>query len=151
MKATIRRIEIFGLARDAHRESPHRRVVAIIRDVLNNRKAWPTVDTVDKRVVIAPVNWIKQFVEAVLASGNIGCNRDEGLTSGSALDDAKVAIVYQLHMVATLDGIDEGKGRRIRSEIVDESLDGAAITFDINQHASRGIANLASQSSPFSK
>jgi hypothetical protein len=54
-------------------------------------------------------------------------------------------------MVATLDGIDEGKGRRIRSEIVDESLDGAAITFDINQHASRGIADLASQSSPFGK
>jgi hypothetical protein len=54
-------------------------------------------------------------------------------------------------MVAILDRIDKGKGWRVRSEVIDKALNGAAIAFNINLHASCGIADLAFQGAPFGK
>src|SRR6266480_5676730 len=71
MKAPVQRILILTLAFPTHREYTHRRLIAIIRHILDNRKARSTIRAVDKWIVEAPVSWIEEFMQAVVACSSL--------------------------------------------------------------------------------
>ena len=54
-----------------HLELSHSRIVSIIRYILNNGEAWPTVGAVDERIQVTTVVGIEQLPEAISACGDI--------------------------------------------------------------------------------
>src|SRR6266704_1002398 len=83
MKAPVQRILILTLAFPTHREHTHRRLFAIIRHILDNRKARSAIRAVDKGIVEVPVSWIEEFKQAVVTSSSI--RRDERFALGTSL------------------------------------------------------------------
>ena len=77
MKAAVERVFVFGSAIFAHREFPHGRLRAVIRDVFDDRKARPAVRAVYERVAVAAVARVKQLSEAFVACGDVGWDGGE--------------------------------------------------------------------------
>ncbi len=61
MEAPIEWILVLRLAGRAHWEDAHGRLITIIRDILNDRKARTTIGAVDERIAVAPIPGIEEF------------------------------------------------------------------------------------------
>ncbi len=61
MKAPIEWILVLRLAGRTYWEDAHGRLITIIRDILNDRKARTTIGAVDERIAAAPIHGIEEF------------------------------------------------------------------------------------------
>ena len=74
MKPSVSWVIVFFLAEAAERKLAHSCVFAVVRQVLDDRKAWTAIGTGDKEVFVTGVFWVAQFCEAFVADGNVRWN-----------------------------------------------------------------------------
>ena len=86
-KRAVERLVILALAPRAHREFLHRRVLAIVGELLDDRKPRPAVRAVDKRVAVSPIVGVHKLAGAILARCQIGRN-ERGLLHGAGVRKA---------------------------------------------------------------
>ena len=89
MKPAVRRIIVLLPAGRAHRESPHGRVRAIVREAFDDRVARPAMCAVDERVPETAIRGIPQFTEAIIAESDIGKDQHGLWTTVVARTDFK--------------------------------------------------------------
>ena len=148
VKAAVARIFILGAARCAHRKVAHRGQRTVVRHAFDDGEARPAVGAVDERITVATVARVEQFAETVAAGGDVRRDGDEPRAVRVTLDDAKVAEVGGVQVVAAFDGLDGRERRRIQFDLVDEAFDRARLALDIDQHARRVVADLPAQCAP---
>ena len=87
VEAAVARVLVLPPAGRAQREAPHRRPLAVVGQVLDDREPGPAVGAVGERVVVAAVAGVEQLATAVVAGGDV--RRDElvGAGVGLALED----------------------------------------------------------------
>ena len=78
MKPPVQRIVVFRLTLGAHRETSHRGVWPVIRDVAHNRESGSAVGAVDEGIPVSPVASIEHFAEAIGTDRHV--RRYQGLT-----------------------------------------------------------------------
>ncbi len=61
VEAAVRRVRVLGGAVGAQRERPHRRPGAVVRQLLDDRRARPAVRAVRERVAVAPVGRVGEL------------------------------------------------------------------------------------------
>jgi hypothetical protein len=95
MEATVKRVLEFLLTGEAHGKDVHRRLVTIVRHVLNNGETWAAVGTVDEWIPIAPIGRSKEFMQTIVARSSV--RRDQGSTfwSGLAVENDKGSLMPQ--------------------------------------------------------
>ena len=71
VEAAVRGIAVFGLTVRAEGERPHRRLGAVVRQLLDDRCPRPAVRAVRKRVAVASVGRVPQLGQAVVAGGDV--------------------------------------------------------------------------------
>jgi hypothetical protein len=71
MKAPVERIMIFMLTGLAQWEYAHGRLRTVVGDILNDRKTRSAIGTIDKRVIIAAIGRIEEFMQTIIAGGDI--------------------------------------------------------------------------------
>ena len=103
MEAPIPRVVIFRLTGGTHGKVRHGGLVAIIRDILDNRITRPAVGTVDKGIAVASVDGVQELGQAIRAGANIGGNQRGTRLLSLALDDAKTVqrsegLLHHLHL-----------------------------------------------------
>src|SRR5262249_46606701 len=72
VKSAVVGVFVFGAARGAHRKLTHRRLGAVIRRVLDDRKSRPATDAVDERIAKAPVARIEKLPQTIGANADVG-------------------------------------------------------------------------------
>ena len=71
MEAAVGGIAVFGRAERVERPGLHRCVRTIVGKLLDDGVAWAAVRAVDIRIVIAPICWIKEFLDTCVANREI--------------------------------------------------------------------------------
>src|SRR5258705_10010432 len=107
MKPTIERVLILSTTCCAHHKISHRGVLPVVRTVFNNCEARPAIRAVYKRISMAAIVLVEQFLQAVAASRDVRRNWQEFLSFRRALKDKKVGVVHRVQIVATFDRLDE--------------------------------------------
>ena len=106
MKAAVGWVLVLGAACFAHREFPHRRLVAVIRHIFDDCEARAAVRAVDEGIAIAAILRVKQLFEAIITGRNVRRDRDELLAGSVALDDAEVVVVCRRQVIKAFDRFD---------------------------------------------
>ena len=82
VKTSIQRILVFTLAGGAHHKISHRGVGTVVRQGLDEGKAWTAVRTVGERIEITPVRRVKDVVQAIRTGGHIWENKRSLVSHG---------------------------------------------------------------------
>jgi hypothetical protein len=72
VEAAVEWICVLALARRAHGKNAHSRLIPVVRHILNNGKAWPTIRAVNERILVASVGVIEEFSQAFITGGSVG-------------------------------------------------------------------------------
>jgi hypothetical protein len=111
VKASIRDISILSCARRAKVKTPHRRPLAIIRDVLNDREPGSAVRAVGERVAVASIVAVAHLMQAIVARTQIRAHQCGFVARLRALADPKPRFSRGLEHAA-IDPLNHGNGRR---------------------------------------
>lgn len=94
MKSSVEGVVILFLTLGAHGETAHACALAVVGDGACNAVAWATVGAVGKGVEIAPVCFIKNIVQALVACRHIRADEDVMPCMGGALVDGEVCFSF---------------------------------------------------------
>ena len=72
MKAPVGWVSVLFLAEAAHGELAHGGVFSVVGELFDDGEAWSAVSAGDKEVVMAWVVWVAEFLEALVADGDVG-------------------------------------------------------------------------------
>src|SRR5262245_2932600 len=106
MKASIKWILVFVTTRFTHLKRTHRRVRAVVWNILDNREARSAVGAVNEWIPITTIPRIEQLAQTIITGGDVRRNRSKLLARGIAFEDLKVGIIEWDEIFKTLDRLD---------------------------------------------
>ena len=137
VKPPVQRVFVLPPAVGAHPEGGHGRLLAVVRDVADDRVARAAVRAVGEGVEEPAVLRIEDVVEAVVTRGQVRWNGDVPLLGRLAGDDGELARVLERdrlpRQLADLRG-----GRASRAEVGHEGIDRFVTAERVDDHA-RGV------------
>src|SRR3990172_1855349 len=131
---------IFRSAIIAKRETSHRCVGSVVRNVFDNRKAWSAVGAVDERVKKTPIRRVQELSETIGANRDIWGNGLEGVLDGSRVNDFKSGKPIRRSR-ADLAGVDPGERRCFAFQCGVKLLDKFRWTVDLDIDAGGGVSH----------
>ena len=141
MESPVERLVILALAPRAHREFLHRRVLAIVGELLDDRKPRPAVRAVDKRVAVSPIVGVHKLAGAILARCQIGRN-ERGLLHGSSIRKPYLEGIEALERYfLERQLVDLRSGGRVFRKLDHELVEQLALALCVDEHAVGRIEN----------
>jgi hypothetical protein len=140
VKAAIQRIVVFAPALRAHRERRHRRFVAVVRNVADDRVARAAVRAVREGIAEAAVVRIEDLGEAIGAGREIGRDGDLAFPRALAVRNREVGARFVGNRFP-LDLAHARGGRSRFAETAREGLDRLVTAEGIDDHAGRVVAH----------
>jgi hypothetical protein len=101
---------ILPLAVGTHREDCHRCPLTVVRDINDDGETGTAVCAVQKRVSVASVIGVKEFAKAVIASSDIGRDKNDPFRIVMALNDFKLSVAVWRDFLPR-DVVNDSKGR----------------------------------------
>ena len=141
MISSVFYIVILRIAGRAHREITHRCFGPVIRNILNNRKPWPAVGAVYKRISISPVSRGKHFPQAVIADTDIGRNQRVAKCLPLTGPDFKILKPTAFKAVFRFYILNNGQPRRSGRNFRDKTFQNFPLSIQLKFHAGGRIFN----------
>src|ERR1700730_4121384 len=143
VKTAVARILIFCVAVVVQTPILHRSVGSVVRQTNDNRIARTAVGAVDVGIPIAPVSWVKKFLQASIADREVRRNANCRPLPPLALTDSELIQAYR-GRAADFDLCDASRCGRLCFQVLNKSLQLWLGAFQINlnpllaaQHPSR--------------
>ena len=110
MVTAISKLCIFTFAEVAHRKVNHRRVVAVIRNAVDNRVSRPAYHAADERVLVSRIAFIVKFLETVRAYRQIRRNHCRFIVAVITLQNRK-SVKLTVFFISDFNMYDFGRHR----------------------------------------
>ena len=145
VKATAVRIRVFRCAGGTHREVPHRRSHAIIRQSFNYAITGAATCTAGERIKITAIGRIQHLREAALARCEICQHERAAITRYGAWRNNKAVLAAWGERCQTLP-IDRCVWRQCHAEMVEEPIKRRGGAFDLDRSTIARVADEAAES-----
>lgn len=150
MMPPVAGVMVFAAAGFTHRERGHSSSLAIIGQSLNNGVAWAAIGTVRKRITIAPFLGVHNFLEALIAGGDIRRDKNKGLFLSGRNNGKFLTTIWLVGK--KVDSFDEGKRRLLLFQGLKKSKNALRMwTFEMDFDSGAGVSHPAAQPEPASK
>ncbi len=144
VEAAVERVVVLALTGVAHHEVAHRRVRAVVRQLVDDAVARPAVGAVDERVAVAAVVRVEQFAAARLAEGDVGHHDGARMVRDLALVDGEFGQPGRVEPRA-FDALNGGPRRTFPLEGDAEVVELRPLAFHLDDDAVRGVVHPAAQ------
>jgi hypothetical protein len=135
---------VFVFAVLAHAKWFHRGLIAVVRQIADDRKARTAIGAVGERVTFAAISWVQNFLQTIVARRQVGRDLRLQVAPWLGFDDLEITGTFHSERFR-LDIGNDSLPRRLVFEVIKKCTHLAIVPFHFNRHAMRAVADEPTQ------